>query len=918
MKRIYLLATICIITFLQAQNSVDVQLNIYNYQASARPTRLTEWNGNIIFSGIRDERTGGNELWLHNRDTNKSSVIKNLSQNTTGNFDRIKSNIVKFNDKLYFIGTENGEANNQLWESDGTTAGTRLIKQLYNSSLGDTLKNLFVENGKLFIATVDQLWISDGTSVGTVMLTENYYNTKFFSLNDKIYFWHDFYDKEVLMVSDGTVSGTKVFKTFEPTNGSYGTNSEILVFQNHLYFVGKLNGVKSIWKSDGTAEGTAAMVNTNLNTLKGEILPDKFLTYDENNNLWSSDGTAANTLIYKTLTSEIQKMFKFKNEIYIDTKTEFVKTNGTASGTQTHNFTDNDQALNYYTQSNQNNYLLLKTEYEYSPDTWIWNGTAQNADKLKFGSRYTRPTEYLEVDQDLYYPGYSQTNGEEIFKYNYTSKEEKLVTDINFVYDSRANAYQKAGDNFFFMADSSSNTRQIFKKDLTTGKISQVSDFKTNSGQTNRALAVGNYYYSYDYSYNQGFNRTDGTAVNSKVFNIGTAVIDIFNLNDQSVIYVVRKESNLQVYRLDNTADEPVLLKEQPNSSYTETGQGAMINGELYFIFRDTNNHLSIWKTDGTQENTVKAIEFPFDNLEKLKILGAVNGKLIFYKTVAAIYGKYDLYSSSGNQNDVNLLSNLNAKVVDLTEPFNDKLYFVTDGPQILYSTDGTLAGTKSLKQLGYNNTYGLKMKKCGEYLFTMVDYNLWRTDGNSAGTIQLASNMSANEMACNKNYLYASALNSPQLFRTSGNRSSKTYINLDVTKSTTQVIEQHEILNVALKDLASDGQTIYFNGYGNKSDFQQYEVIDILPEYLAVNENVGLDKKDNVLIYPNPVTDVFSVRVLNKEIIKKIEIIDVSGKIIFTTTVIKDININNLSQAIYFIKTYTDSNIYTTKLIKK
>lgn len=919
MKKLYFFAAFFTIQLFFAQeNMVDVKLNIYNYGASSRPTRLTEFNGNILFSAFREERNGGNELWKHNIETDKSSIIKNYSQTPSSYITRIKSNIVKFNGKIYYIGTENGAANNQLWESDGTTIGTKLIKHLFNSSLGDTQKNLFIFNGKIFIVTDDQIWASDGTGSGTVLLTENRYNYKFFSLNNKLYFFQNSYENNVLMVTDGTTVGTKIFKSFEPTLTLNYTNDEIIVFQDHLYFIAKLNGTKSLWRSDGTEEGTNAFMPTSVNILRGETLPDKFVFYDDSNNLWSSDGTAANTSLYKTLPAVIQKMFTFKNDLYIDTAAEFYKTDGTAANTLVHNFTDNDATLNYYTQSSQKNYLFLKEQYEYNNDTYIWDGSATIPTKLNFAKSYTRATDYLEINNEVYYQGYSSKNGEEIYKYNFATKNEKLVTDINFVYDSRVTGYLKIDNNLFFsaVADSFPGQKQLFKKDLLTGETHQISNFTTEVTEGENSLKVGNYYYAYSYGTSLGFYRSDGSSENTQTIMMTGKIQGFFNFNDHAVIYLTRTNQKIHLYLLENNASEPVLLKEQAYTDYLPAANGAVINNELYFVFPDSNKHLSIWKTDGTAQNTVKRIEFPYDNLQQLKILGTTNSKVIFYKYTGAEYNKFQLYSSNGNIGDINLLSTLNAEPVDKTAVFKDKLFFLAGSS--LSSTDGTIAGTQSVRDVGPYNYNWLLFKNCGKNLYAMLDNSLWRTDGTAGGTMIIVSNMNPNEMVCHKDYLYTSTFGKAQLFRTDGNRNKNIYINVNVKENNTQVDEQHEVLNVGFTDMYSDEKTIYFTGYGNKTDYQQYVVLNELPQYLATNESTELNKKFSIQIYPNPSVAEINVKTTNGELIKKIQIIDGSGKVVLTSLTEKNIDISKLNQSVYFVKIYTDSEIYTSKLIKK
>ncbi|MGV8915347.1 MAG: T9SS type A sorting domain-containing protein [Kaistella sp.] len=70
--------------------------------------------------------------------------------------------------------------------------------------------------------------------------------------------------------------------------------------------------------------------------------------------------------------------------------------------------------------------------------------------------------------------------------------------------------------------------------------------------------------------------------------------------------------------------------------------------------------------------------------------------------------------------------------------------------------------------------------------------------------------------------------------------------------------------------------------------------------------------------MYPNPSVAEINVKTTNGELIKKIQIIDVSGKVVLTSLTEKNIDISKLNQSVYFVKIYTDSEIYTSKLIKK
>ena len=91
----------------------------------------------------------------------------------------------------------------ELWKSDGTAAGTVLVKDINPGSASSEPSNLTNVNGTLFFTADDgahgiELWKSDGTAAGTVLVKDinpgsagsdpprltNVNGTLFFSAND--------------------------------------------------------------------------------------------------------------------------------------------------------------------------------------------------------------------------------------------------------------------------------------------------------------------------------------------------------------------------------------------------------------------------------------------------------------------------------------------------------------------------------------------------------------------------------------------------------------------------------------------------------------------------------------------------------------------------------------------------------------
>ena len=129
------------------------------------------------------------------------------------------------NGALYFL---EGDG---LWKSDGTAAGTFLLKEKEGSfTLSPEL--LIAVNGLLYFTGNDdvhglELWKSDGTSAGTVLLKDIYTGSNssdinaFAKVGNKLMFSaNDGINGNEIWVSDGTEAGTKMMQDIEPGSGS--------------------------------------------------------------------------------------------------------------------------------------------------------------------------------------------------------------------------------------------------------------------------------------------------------------------------------------------------------------------------------------------------------------------------------------------------------------------------------------------------------------------------------------------------------------------------------------------------------------------------------------------------------------------------------------------------------------------------
>jgi ELWxxDGT repeat protein len=190
---------------------------------------------------------------------------------------------------LYFTAYQY-EHGRELWKSDGTVAGTQRIFESAPGAGYDSLMNntpMLGFKGGVVFGTRDQtgvygkeLWFSDGTEPGTRMIkdiaTGNvnsiFSSTSFAIINDRIVFnAYSLESGQELWVSDGTKGGTHLLVDLWPEYCDEGepcsgvTNSEsagIASSGEYAYFFAETpSGVddaveRQIWRTDGTVEGT--------------------------------------------------------------------------------------------------------------------------------------------------------------------------------------------------------------------------------------------------------------------------------------------------------------------------------------------------------------------------------------------------------------------------------------------------------------------------------------------------------------------------------------------------------------------------------------------------------------------------------------------------------------------------------------
>jgi len=219
-------------------------------------------NHERVFDGSRLYISHEDLLWMHEHPTGDVTVLASRDQGFRG-----ISQLALSGERVFF-NTTTDATGAELWTSDGTVAGTRLVKDIHPGvANGKPYYLAPLKDGICFVGTDEahgiELWFSDGTEAGTRLVkdliagprsSEPYMLTEY---NGHVYFscYHDTYGEE-LWRTDGTEAGTELVADINPGAGS-SEPYYFRVFKDALYFAASdgTNGFE-VWRTGGTAATT--------------------------------------------------------------------------------------------------------------------------------------------------------------------------------------------------------------------------------------------------------------------------------------------------------------------------------------------------------------------------------------------------------------------------------------------------------------------------------------------------------------------------------------------------------------------------------------------------------------------------------------------------------------------------------------
>lgn len=541
---------------------------------------------NTIFFRNRESQYGS-ELWKNDGTVTGTAIVKDIYVDTPGTYaflSSFPSHLINLNDTLYFNaynGTDFG-----LWKSDGTEAGTVLVKQgIYTSPSGNNVINI---NGTLYLGTSNDLWKSDGTPDGTV-LVKHIPNT--------------------IGTPDPSLPAEySILSNFENVNGL-------------LYFTANIgtNG-NELWKSDGTEPGTMLVRDVvkdnrgigssspnNLTEVDGTLY---FTAYDSihGRELWRSDGTEEGTVLVKDIL--------------------------VGSGSSTPNHLTNVNGELYFTAS----------DGEHDIELWRSDGTAGGTVlvmDINNGGDSSDPDYLLNRNGVLYFAANDGLHGFELWKSNGTIAGTMIVSDIIVGEGSSHPRYLTNTQSiFYFTAEDGVNGSELWRSDGTPTGTVMVSDIAPGSASSSPSTLINVndvlYFKTNSGSADKiGLWRSDGSEA-------GTVLVknsDFNNpINANGVLYFMAGS----IWKSDGSADSTVLVYPVSNSKYSfpSITEINSVGSFLYFALKVNQYDLSsrTWQylyylekanITGIGASIIKYISSDTEDID-IDALTNVNGTLYF------------------------------------------------------------------------------------------------------------------------------------------------------------------------------------------------------------------------------------------------------------------------------------------------
>jgi ELWxxDGT repeat protein len=637
----------------------------------------------------------------------------------------------------------------ELWMSDGTARGTRLLGDLNPGWDGSHPRDFLHLRGLTYFSATDkvhgfELWRTDGTPEGTFLLkdllpgVENGFPSLLTELNGWLLFTS--FESEsgtshALWRSDGTEAGTV---RIVPSEWKRSVVGSFVVLGRHAYFLATESaGGPRLWRTDGTeaglelAPGVPALGSTTSDPPL--VRMGQAVYFARGSELWRTDGTEAGTVRVKNIrqvtgegSSGLWALTVMGDVLYFMANDgvhgpELWRTDGTEAGTRLVVDLLPSTSFSYLqrlTAAGDRLYFVVG-DSSFMEALYVTDGTAQGTVKLAgFSHGVPLPKEMVALGSRLYFVGYEHTTGYELWTSDGTPSGTRRLEEFIPGYTSTdrfPHSLTVVGDTLFFAAPGADKQLALWKTGPVWNPLPIGSELSPSFSSNPTAFATFN----------------------------GSLYFTTYEWNRR-----------LRLWRSEGRASTQEVLEVAPALHYNSAPHGLSLmvemNGSLYFAADVGGKGLSVHKVDGAT-GAIQHVGGRIDSQASYPSrIGASDALGLIFFAGAAGYDS-ELWKSDGTPAGTVLVKDIYAGSSSPSSPagfaaLGGAVYFSatsTSGRE-LWRTDGTEQGTLMVKDIvpGYASAGPEALKVIGNVLyFTAHDSSgreLWRTDGTEQGTLRV------------------------------------------------------------------------------------------------------------------------------------------------------------------------------------
>jgi ELWxxDGT repeat protein len=638
--------------------------------------------------------------------------------------------LTRAGDLVYFL-FDDCHTGIELWRTDGTAAGTRLVKDIFSGLSGSDIEMLGDLDGELIFVADDgghgrELWRSDGSATGTEMIADLAPGPAGIAPSASAVAGGTLYfvTGVTLWKSDGTAEGTLALHDFPGNTFSDLTGPGSLTpFNDALYFVAPGAAGDSLWRSDGTAAGTGVVRVLGGGGCAGGPMRAgathlflRAFTLDAGCELWRSDGTSSGTMLVRDINPG---PFGSMPEVYamLGNRAVFA-----ASTPQT------------------------------GRELWSTDGTAIGSIPLDLDSG---PASALECDlpRDVVVGGFlyflaDDGRGCELWRTDGTLQGTRLTRElVPGAADAAIEGLTAVGNLVLFSAATAGSGREPWRSDGSAGGTAMLAELVPGAGSSLPdgfafvpvGAAGGIVFAAKNGAAASALWRSDGGAA-------GTAQLTDFpatgsrgsdpaglTATQHGLLFTAADDVERGLFRADAAAPAIARLGSVGTSPAREI-EIADLAGVFFYI---TDAPPTLWRTDGASAPSA-VLEFAAG-----AILGdpvAIDGAVLF---VVSLAGRDELWRSDGTaEGTFRVGANLTASSRPVA--VGARAFFSAGPPNniFLLSSDGTAAGTRAIVRIG--TPVSDLTASGGRVFFVAAGFTeaglplgreLWVSDGTAAGT---------------------------------------------------------------------------------------------------------------------------------------------------------------------------------------